>query len=193
MGKGNDEEGVLSPQSRTTLLDIARKTLAGYVKTGKAPRLDQDDPELQGLNGAFVSLHKGGQLRGCIGNFRSSDPLYRTISEMTISAAARDPRFAPVNEDELDEIDVEISVLSPLRRIEDIEEIEVGKHGIYITKGLHRGVLLPQVAERYGWDRITFLEQTCLKAGLSPDDWKKAKIQIFSAEIFGDEDLGDEE
>ena len=140
--------------------------------------------------GAFVSLHKQGGLRGCIGTFIGLRPLVNTVQEMAISASLNDPRFPPVSEDELKEIDIEISVLSPLREIKDLSEIEVGRHGIYITRGYLSGVLLPQVATEYAWDRDTFLQHTCQKAGLPPDAWKQegTKIEIFSAQVFGEKD-----
>ncbi len=108
---------------------------------------------------------------------------------MAVAAASQDPRFPPLSRDELDEVDLEISVLSPLRRIKDVSEIEVGKHGIYIISPRGRGVLLPQVATEYGWDRDTFLDQTCVKAGLAPGCWRdpSTEIYIFSAQIFGEE------
>jgi AmmeMemoRadiSam system protein A len=136
--------------------------------------------------GAFVTLQKRGQLRGCIGYIEGHGPLHNTIKEMAEAAAFRDPRFSPVKEKELPELDIEISVLTPLKRIKDVNEIQVGTHGIYIKKGWSSGLLLPQVATEYGWDRQTFLEHTCQKAGLPPAGWKEkdAEIYIFSADIF---------
>ena len=135
-----------------------------------------------------MTLHKLGQLRGCIGTFASSHPLLDTISEMAISASQKDPRFPPVAQNEMKDIDMEISVLSPLQEIKDISEIEVGKHGIYITRGYNSGVLLPQVATEQEWDRDTFLSHTCMKAGMAQDCWQDGdcKIEIFSAQVFGE-------
>jgi AmmeMemoRadiSam system protein A len=117
-------------------------------------------------------------------------PLYQTVAEMAVAAAVEDPRFPPLTLDELPLITIEISVLSPLEEVEDVEEIEVGKHGLYIIRGFYRGLLLPQVATEYNWDRETFLQHTCLKAGLPTDCWQdqETKIYKFSAEVFGEEE-----
>jgi AmmeMemoRadiSam system protein A len=133
-----------------------------------------------------VTIKQDGQLRGCIGNFQSERPLYQEVSEMAVASACKDPRFHPLDETELDNFELEISVLSPLEKVTDIEQIEVGTHGIYLEKNFSRGVLLPQVATEYGWDRDNFLKQTCLKAGLSADSWQEADadIYIFSAQII---------
>lgn len=173
---------------------LARDTLAVYLDTGKKPAVQVNDAALHRECGVFVSLHQGNRLRGCIGTFTSSEPLYSTVQEMAISAGTRDPRFAPVRSRELAELDIEISVLSPLHEIDELSEIEVGKHGIYITKGYNRGVLLPQVAVQYGWGRDEFLDNTCLKAGLPADTWRRESItmEIFSAEVFGEKEYGEE-
>jgi AmmeMemoRadiSam system protein A len=183
----------LNPQEQKTLLRIARETIGRKTRGDKPGKVEIPSESLERPCGAFVSLHKHGQLRGCIGTFTSSRPLVNTVQEMAVSASAQDPRFPPVGEDELEDVDIEISVLSPLREIKDVSEIEVGRHGIYITKGFHSGVLLPQVAVEYGWDRDTFLEHTCIKAGLPPDTWKQAgvKIEIFEAQVFGEKERGD--
>jgi len=130
-------------------------------------------------------------LRGCIGNFQPRQPLYKSIAEMAVAAASKDPRFPPLQRVDLASISLEISVLSPLEKIANVEEIEVGRDGIYLEHGYHRGVLLPQVATEYGWDRATFLEQTCHKAGLPPDAWQRPETTIyrFSAEIFNEEEF----
>src|SRR6185369_594520 len=122
-----------------------------------------------------------------IGNFVSDQPLYRLVQEMAVSAATRDPRFYPMKQQDLIDFDLEISVLSPLERISSLDEIQVGTHGLYIIKNSYRGVLLPQVATEYGWDRETFLKHTCLKAGLPENAWKKeCDIHTFSALVFGE-------
>jgi AmmeMemoRadiSam system protein A len=125
-------------------------------------------------------------LRGCIGHIRADHPLHATIKDMAIAAAFEDPRFSPLSRKEFDKIDIEISVLTPFKRITDINAIEVGKHGIYIVKGFYSGLLLPQVATEYGWDRVAFLEHTCNKAGLPKDAWKEkdTEIYLFSADVF---------
>ncbi len=180
----------LSEKERKTLLKIARDAI-GAVATGRPlPALTGcNSPALEERRGAFVTIHtRDGRLRGCIGVFQSDKPLYETIRDMAIASARDDPRFSPVREEELGQIKIEISVLSPLKKIENVEEIEVGRHGLYIVKGANRGVLLPQVAIEYGFDRYQFLDQTCLKAGLPPGSWREgADIYIFEAEIFEEE------
>jgi AmmeMemoRadiSam system protein A len=183
------EINVLSRKDRITLLTIARTAIKAKLnnETLQFPKED----ELTGIsaqNGAFVTLHKHGMLRGCIGNFISEQPLYKLVAEMACAAAFNDPRFPPLSMEEMDEIDIEISVLSPLEPCKEIETIIPGKHGIYLIRGLYRGVLLPQVATEYGWDRETFLDQTCIKAGMQPGCWRSpdTQILIFTAEIFGE-------
>ncbi len=146
-------------------------------------------PELLELRGAFVTLKRKGQLRGCIGYIEAVKPLWQTIVDCTGSSARNDYRFPPVEPEELPEIHIEISVLTPRETIDDVSAIEVGRHGILLTKGVCRGLLLPQVAVEYGWDREQFLRHTCRKAGLPEDSWKKgARIEIFSADVFGEEE-----
>lgn len=181
----------LTPEEQKRLLSVARQTIEALVN-GQRPGHNPADLEgLEFQRGAFVTIHRRGQLRGCIGNFTSPEPLVRTIEEMAKAAASQDPRFMPLRPAELTEIDLEISVLSPLRPIKDISEIEVGRHGIYIINPRGRGVLLPQVATEQGWDRDTFLEHTCLKAGLQPGCWQdpQSQVLIFSAQVFGERDL----
>jgi AmmeMemoRadiSam system protein A len=141
---------------------------------------------LREKRGAFVTLKKHGELRGCIGHIIGDRPLAETVATMAVAAAFEDPRFPPVKEEELKDLDIEISVLTPLRRINNVEEIQVGLHGIILQQGGHSGLLLPQVATEYGWDRNTFLEYTCRKAGLPPDAWKdeRTTIHVFSADVF---------
>jgi hypothetical protein len=179
----------LDKRERHFLLELAKKTIEAEL-TGIPLNLPiVSEPNLQRHLGVFVTLHKHGNLRGCIGTFVSDKPLYEQVMDMAISSAFHDPRFRPLTAHELKDIKIEISVLSPLRPIDSINEITPGIHGIYIINGPYRGVLLPQVATEYGWDRLTFLDQTCLKAGLSPGCWKDpaTTIYIFSAEIFNDE------
>lgn len=175
----------LSKEEKETLKGLARETIE-CVLFGKE-RASHEMPEaLKEKKGAFVTLRCKDDLRGCIGHIKGLLPLYKTIRDMALQAAFHDPRFDPVCKDEWGGIDIEISVLSPLKRIKDIKEIEVGVHGIFIEKGFCSGLLLPQVATEYNWDRDTFLECTCQKAGLPKDAWKSkdAKIYIFSAEVF---------
>jgi len=149
-------------------------------------------PTQQGLyakpRGAFVTLHKEGHLRGCIGHIIARTPLLETIKEMAHAAAFRDPRFPPVTRDELDQIDVEISVLTPLEVLDDPTNLIPGVHGLYITGWGRSGVLLPQVATEQGWDRETFLTHTCYKAGLPGDAWEKPglTLEVFTAQVFGE-------
>jgi AmmeMemoRadiSam system protein A len=179
------------------LTESEKEHLLNIAKTAVKTRLAGNDTRekktpdmlvLKEKRGAFVTLKKRGQLRGCIGYIQAVKPLGQTIDEMAQAAAFSDPRFPSVTEEELPFLSFEISVLTPLKEIENVDEIEVGVHGIYIVKGFHSGLLLPQVATEYGWDRKTFLEHTCYKAGLSPRAWqdKDAKIYIFSADIFCD-------
>lgn len=181
----------LNAREQRKLLEVARHSVA-QAAAGQPP--DEAPVDLAGLDmqrGAFVTLHKRGQLRGCIGNFVSDDPLVDTVRGMAVAAATQDPRFPPVRPEEMADLDVEISVLSPLRQVDSVEEIEVGRHGIYIISPRGRGVLLPQVATEYGWDRDTFLDQTCVKAGLRPGCWRDpdTRVMVFTAQIFGEEDL----
>jgi AmmeMemoRadiSam system protein A len=180
----------LTETQRHELLALARRTIERYLRDGTQVELPPADGVLGEVCGAFVTLHKRGQLRGCIGNLVGQGPLVETIREMAIAAATEDPRFRRVTPDELKDIDIEISVLSPMRRIKDVGEIEVGTHGILMRRGMYQGVLLPQVATEYKWDRETFLMHTCLKAGLDPEDWKDPGtiIEIFSAEVFGEKE-----
>jgi AmmeMemoRadiSam system protein A len=136
--------------------------------------------------GAFVCLKTKGELKGCIGHIRGLMPLDETVRQMAVEAAFHDPRFVPLDETEWKETDIEISVLTPMKRISDVNEIEVGIHGIYIEKGFDSGLLLPQVATEYGWGREVFLEYACMKAGLPRDAWKskETRIFIFSADVF---------
>ena len=176
----------LTEDEKQTLREMARTVIENRVLDKPIPRLETDSERLKEKRGAFVTIHKQGQLRGCIGNIRGNQPLYQTVAAMADEAAFNDPRFPPVSREELEELDIEVSVMTPLKRIENVEEIEVGKHGLYIEKGFRSGLLLPQVATEYGWDRTTFLEHTCYKAGLDRNAWKEkgTRIHIFSADVF---------
>jgi len=181
-------EPALKSKEKKALLEIARTAIrAAVLKTDNKPE-PREEKTLNMRNGCFVTIKQDGELRGCIGNFQSELPLFKEVAEMAAASATQDPRFYPLQEPDLDSISLEISVLSALVKIDDIEEIEIGKHGVYLEKGFYRGVLLPQVAVEHDWDRETFLKQTCLKAGLPTDSWESedADIYIFSAQIFGD-------
>ncbi len=190
---GDNPKGVamLTIEQKKTLLKIARESMENYVKTGKRKELTVDDPVLKKHQGAFVTLNKSGLLRGCIGRIVSDSPLYEVVSDMAIEAAIDDPRFPPVTAKELKDIEIDISALSPIEEIKDVNKIEVGKHGIIMRRGFFSGLLLPQVATEYGWDRETFLKHTCLKAGLPEDAWKdkSTQISIFSAEVFSEKTI----
>lgn len=182
------EEG-LDPQQRSALLRVARTTIEHVIGGQGVGAEDATGDESPTINaGAFVSLHKKGQLRGCIGTFETTRPVVEQVVEMAEAAATRDPRFSPVAQAEIADLDIEISVLTPPRDIDGIDEIIVGKHGLVISQGYRRGVLLPQVATEYGWDRETFLRHTCHKAGLPDNAWTdpKTTIQVFTAEVFGE-------
>ncbi len=176
----------LSEEEKEELIGIARSAIERGVKGDTPSAGPPVSKKLEEPRGAFVSLHKRGMLRGCIGSLEPVAPLYKTVEEMAQSAAFRDPRFRPVTEDELPGLDVEISVLTPFREITDIDEIEVGVHGLMVAKGYRSGLLLPQVATERNWDRVTFLEQTSAKAGLPSDAWKDrdTRIYVFSADVF---------
>jgi AmmeMemoRadiSam system protein A len=178
----------LSPADQQLLLQVARASIEAQLTGKPAPPVKSASAVLEEPRGAFVSLHRRGQLRGCIGYIEAVKPLLQTVREMAPAAAFQDPRFRPLQAGELADLEIEISVLTPMHLIKSTDEIEVGKHGLYIVRGLNRGLLLPQVATQYHWDRLAFLEQTCYKAGLPPDAWKDphTQIYIFSADIFAD-------
>lgn len=175
----------MKSQEKELLKKIARESIQEIILGKKMEQ--QDIPEtLKEKWGVFVTLKKNNNLRGCIGYLRGIMPLYQAVKNMAVQSAFHDPRFEPLREEELDDIDIEISVLTPMKRIKNIEEIKVGEHGLFIENGIQSGLLLPQVATEYEWDRETFLEYTCMKAGLPRDawTWKDTNIYIFSAEIF---------
>jgi AmmeMemoRadiSam system protein A len=188
VGWGGQATMNLTKSDKDLLLRVARNAIEAHLKGESASLPESVSPALCEHRGAFVSLHKQGRLRGCIGYLEAVKPLVTTIQEMAAAAAFHDPRFPPLKAEELGDLEVEISVLTPMRRVFQPEEIEVGKHGLYIERSLARGLLLPQVATQYGWDRQTFLEQTCGKAGLPPNAWQdpNSRIYVFSAEIFSE-------
>ncbi len=178
---------LLTKKEQKELLKIARETIVAYVTNRKVPAVVTTSPGLNLHSGCFVTVKQKEELRGCIGNFVSEQPLYLLVQEMAVSAATRDPRFYPMKVEDLADFTLEISVLSPLVKATSVDEIKVGTHGIYIVKGSYRGVLLPQVATEYGWNRDEFLQHTCIKAGLPKDAWTgECDIFIFSAQVFGE-------
>lgn len=176
----------LSEADENRLLRLARQALEGCLLQNRAERAEEPPERLHAPLGAFVTLRKEGQLRGCIGRVEASVPLDQTVRECAVAAALRDPRFEPVTPDEVPDLRIEISVLSGITDVRP-EEVEVGRHGLLISQGSQRGLLLPQVATHFNWDRERFLEETCLKAGLPPDAWRHgARIQAFTAQVFGE-------
>jgi AmmeMemoRadiSam system protein A len=174
--------------AKQELLRIARSAIEEALQGRRPKPQEPENSELSQLAGAFVTLRIGGALRGCIGTLHASEPLYQVVTKMARAAAFEDPRFAPLREEELREVDLEISVLTPLERLADPRKIEVGRHGLYIARGQFGGVLLPQVATEQGWDRVRFLEETCRKAGLPRDAWKSgADVRVFEADVFGED------
>jgi AmmeMemoRadiSam system protein A len=178
---------VLTPEQRTVLLALARRAIRGRVRGTVAAAPALADPALTAPGAAFVTLTRAGSLRGCIGYIRAIQPLAECVAHCAVAAATGDPRFPPVTAEELPHLALEISVLSPLVPIEDPTQVQVGVHGLYISRGGRHGLLLPQVATEYGWDRETFLRQTCRKAGLPDDAWRHgAEIQVFTVDHFTD-------
>jgi len=180
----------LSQDEKKLLIQIAKQSILDAVY-GREPAIsDAGSDTLNQKYGAFVTLNQQGSLRGCIGNITASTPLWMTVRNMAVESALRDPRFYPLTPHELKETEIEISVLSPLEKIDDFEQITVGKHGILIKKGYYQGLLLPQVATDYKWNKTRFLEETCNKAGLNKNCYKEkgAEIFIFSAIVFGEKD-----
>jgi AmmeMemoRadiSam system protein A len=180
----------LPEEDRQLLLRIARNAVKAHLSESSfhLPEI------LQGVaaepHGVFVSLHHGNKLRGCIGNVAPSQPLYRTTARCAVAAATEDPRFSAVTLEELPLISFELSVLGMPEPVRDVEAIEIGKHGLIISKGSARGLLLPQVAVEYGWNRNQFLAETCIKAGVHPNSWREgATIHSFTADVFRDEHI----
>ena len=185
------DTNMLSEEQRKKMLKLARDSIMFYLKEGKQMPVKEDDPILNKEMGAFVTLHKHGQLRGCIGTMIGRGPFYLTVRDMAVQAATGDPRFAPVTLDEMNDIDIEISALSPMQKITDPEKIEVGKHGVMVRNGFRSGVYLPQVATETGWNREQFMNSLCgHKAGMAHDAWKKGQceIYIFTAFVFGEKE-----
>ncbi len=186
----------LTIDQQKKLLALARRTIQNALEGDGAP-----DPEEKGAfadsiyaekRGAFVTLHIQGKLRGCIGHIVGSRKLPETIIDMAAAAAFRDPRFPSLTKGEYEKVDLEISVLTPIEEVKDLNEIQVGRDGLIVSHGYRQGLLLPQVAAEYGWSRDQFLEHTCYKAGLPGDawKWKDTKIEKFSAQVFGEKELG---
>jgi AmmeMemoRadiSam system protein B/AmmeMemoRadiSam system protein A len=188
--KGGQPAFALSEEEKERLLEVARNSVEQAVRnhTMYQPHAT-GDCTLDQERGAFVTLMESGKLRGCVGYTAAAQPLYLSIRDTATLAALRDPRFPPLTVDELPRLKYEVSVLSPLLRVYDVRRIEIGKHGLLIKNGKHEGLLLPQVPVEQHWDGIRFLEETCMKAGLSPDCWRHNDTEIFSfsALVFGEQ------
>lgn len=177
----------LNKTQKTYLLGLARDVITALLTTGKLVKPATQDPVLRAERGAFVTLTVDGELRGCIGYPLPYKPLAEAVAEMATAAATQDTRFEPLGAEELPRLEIEISVLTLPRPVEDVSEIVVGKHGIIVSKGRFTGLLLPQVPLEYGWDLPTYLGHGCQKAGLPKDEWKKgAQIKVFEAQVFSE-------
>lgn len=178
----------LTESTRAWLLERARQAIQAYFARHTPTLPTEPPPGVEQMRGCFVSLHTQiGDLRGCIGTFEADQPLWRQVDEMALAAATRDPRFVPLTPPELGTSVIEISALTPRQRAQPLD-IRVGEHGVWVQRGPYRGVLLPQVAVAYKWDRETFLKQTCIKAGLNADAWRDGSVEInvFTAEVFSE-------
>jgi len=185
--------GTLSPELRRDLLDLARRSIEGYFRREPLPRFASDRADTFGeARALFVTLRKSGELRGCIGTLAPDGDLGRTVPRFARRAALDDPRFGPLTPDELSHCEIEISVLTPPQPVASVEEIEVGRDGLILELGGRSGLLLPQVATEWGFDRERFLQELSLKAGLFEDAWRDpaAKLWRFQAEVFSEGDAG---
>lgn len=188
----SEEVTLLNPTQRRRLLEIARGTIEEYLSSGKRIDFKEEDGRLKEISGAFVTLHKNKELRGCIGNIIGQKPLFETVRDMAVESATADPRFNPVSKEELKDIEIEVSVLSPLKKITHIDDFRLGTHGVLVRRGFAQGVFLPQVAAETGWSKEEFLSYLCEhKAGISPDAWKDhaTEIFIFSAQVFSENEI----
>jgi AmmeMemoRadiSam system protein B/AmmeMemoRadiSam system protein A len=188
--KREEKEFSLTGAEKKKLLSIARSSIEAILNGKPLPKFDVTELDLKAHAGAFVTLRRTGDLRGCIGRLVGDKPLYEVVSRMAVAAATEDSRFRPVSLPELQNIDIEISVLSPLKKMSNLKELQLGKHGIYITKGMRSGCFLPQVADETRWSKEEFLNRCCIdKAGLEPDAWKKdADVFLFTAEVFSEKE-----
>ena len=176
-----------SELDRQRLLQIARDAIVAHVSGARAVVELSASDRLERPGGAFVTIHKNGELRGCIGHVEANQSLLGVVRECAVAACSADPRFPPVGAVELAGLEIEVSLLGPFEPVASPDEIEVGRHGLLVEQNRQRGLLLPQVATEWRWDRETFLAQTCHKAGLPRDAWKRgAKVWRFEAEVFGE-------
>jgi AmmeMemoRadiSam system protein B/AmmeMemoRadiSam system protein A len=179
----------LTASDKKTLLMHARKTLKQYFSTQSFPLLRNMDHKLKIKRGCFVTLKKDGELRGCVGRMTANVPLCTIVGTMTLQAAFNDNRFTPLNEEELSNLEIEISVLTPFKQIKNADGIILGRDGVVIKKGGRQAVFLPQVAAETGWSKEEFLNQLCYKAGLNPGDWKNAELFTFQADVFSEKEI----
>ncbi|PIQ87960.1 MAG: hypothetical protein COV73_01385 [Candidatus Omnitrophica bacterium CG11_big_fil_rev_8_21_14_0_20_43_6] len=189
---GQEGENLLNTQQKVRLLTIARQAIAAYLQTGKTLTVTESDAALNQKSGAFVTLNQHRELRGCIGKLIGSQPLYLTVRDMAIEAAVADPRFSALSLSKLKDVEIEISVLSPMEKIDSAEKIELGKHGVLVRKGFQSGVFLPQVATETGWSKEEFLNNLCAhKAGIATNAWKEkgTELYIFTAEVFSGKEI----
>jgi len=178
----------LSEGQKQVLLQLARSALEAHYRGEEPPSYAGDEPIMSEVRGVFATLHEAGQLRGCIGQVEPEETLADLVPAMAVAAATRDPRFHPVKAEELSALHLELSILTPARGISDLNEIEVGTHGLVISRGERRGLLLPQVPAQWNWSREDFLQNACLKAGLPAEAYKDPEtlIEVFAAEVFGE-------
>ncbi len=181
----------LTLEEKKELLDLAHGSIAAKCEKTEFVFEIPESETFYKKGGVFVSLYNQNQLAGCIGFMESDDFLYKSIVQAAESAAFKDPRFRNIQKEDLPTLKIEISVLSPMELVDGSKDIEIGQHGIYLKTKLQQGLLLPQVAPRYSWNAETFLDQTCIKAGLPIGAWKESETNIyrFSAEIFDDDDV----
>jgi len=179
---------MMTDTAAQVLLNIARTAIEHQLDLLPYSPAPREEQILNERSGCFVTLKLHGQLRGCIGNFQSRRPLFQEVALMAVAAATQDPRFSPLTRPELELVRIEITVLSPLEKISGPDDIIIGRHGIYLEHGVNRGVLLPQVATEHHWDTLTFLRQTCNKAGLAEDMWQAPDTELyrFSGEIIAE-------
>jgi AmmeMemoRadiSam system protein A len=184
------EDNLVDPLTKDQegyLLGIARRAIENLFEARDEPPKPPEDSDLARNQGAFVTLKVEGELRGCVGYPLPVKPLFETVAETAVAAASQDFRFDPLSQKELDRVTIEISVLSPPQPVDDPDEVKIGLHGIIVSKGIHKGLLLPQVPVEHSWDRETYLRHGCLKAGLDPEEWKKGvKIEVFTARVFSE-------
>lgn len=182
-------DGALGENDRRELLRIARASLREWLRSGRTPPGAPHRESLLRPLPAFVSVRVDKALRGCMGHVEPTAPLYKTVVELAVAAATRDTRFAPIGLDELDDVRFSISLLSPLQKVVPPDGIELGRHGLLITRGARRGLLLPQVAVEQRWSAEQFLAETCRKAMLPPEAWREsdATVSVFTADTFSDD------